>query len=192
MLFDRPRSRVRTPLWFLLFCLLWSDHTPPLKWEWRAIVPSCPAVTLVLCHVMEVSCYHSLWAVNCKYCLHLVTHALWPSLGINASRYLIKCTECWILFAWTSKSALQCCLRIHLDCLETSKINLFGPQDCLKRCRGGPWGKLIHPLGIPLALTICLSGESVVSIVNSCGSYPKKEGWWHRFWMRLNPILMAW
>ncbi len=46
-------------------------------------------------------------------------------------------------------------------------------QACLKICRGGPWGKLIHPLGIPLAPTICLSGESVVSIVNSCGL--KKE-----------------
>ncbi len=42
-------------------------------------------------------------------------------------------------------------------------------QACLKRCRGGPWVKLIHPLGIPLAPTIYLSGESVVSIVNSCG-----------------------
>ncbi len=40
-----------------------------------------------------------------------------------------------------------------------------------KRCRGGPWGKLIHSLGIPLALTICFSEESVVSIVNSCGRY---------------------
>ncbi len=62
--FDRPCSRVRLPLWFLLFWLLWSDHNPWLRWEWRAIIPSCPAVTLVLCYVMEVSCYHSLWAVK--------------------------------------------------------------------------------------------------------------------------------
>ncbi len=62
-------------------------------------------------------------------------------------------------------------------------------QACLKRCRGGPWGKLTHPLGNPLAPAICLSGESVVSIVNSCDH--KKEDWWHRFWMHLNPILMV-
>ncbi len=91
----------------------------------------------------------------------LLRWALLPSLGVHASRYLIKCAECQILL-----HRLRC-LRIHLDCLETFKSNLFDPQDCLKRCRGRPWGKLIHPLGIPLAPTICLSGESVVSIVNS-------------------------
>ncbi len=47
-------------------------------------------------------------------------------------------------------------------------------QACLKRCRRGPCGKLIRPIGIQLAPTICLSG-SVVSIINSCGSNPKKE-----------------
>ncbi len=130
--------------------------------------------------------------LNCKYCLHLVT------LGFVAI-IRRKCFQVFNLVyrmsnsvAWTSKSASRHCLRIHLDCLETSKSNLFGPQDCLKRCRGGPWGKLIHPLGILLAPIICLSWESVVSMVNSCGrSGPKKEGWWHRFWMHLNPILIG-
>ncbi len=51
-------------LWFILFWLLWSDHTPPLRWVWQAIIPSCPTVTLVLCHIVEMSCYHSLWAVK--------------------------------------------------------------------------------------------------------------------------------
>jgi hypothetical protein len=108
--------------------------------------------------------------LNCKYCLHPVT------LGFTIIRR--KCFQefnlvCRMLnsFAQTSKSASQCCLRIHLDYLEMFKSNLFCPQDCLKRCRGGPWGKLTHPLGILLAPTICLSGESVVSIVNSCGRY---------------------
>jgi hypothetical protein len=130
----------------------------------------------------------------CKYCLHFLLWALWPLFGINASSYLIKCAGCQILFAWTSRSALQRCLRIHLDSLETSWLSDTQEQSiwfqaCLKRCRGGPWGKLIHPLGIPLAQTIYLSVESAVSIVNSCGL--KKENWWNRFWMHLNPILMV-
>ena len=45
------------------------------------------------------------------------------------------------------KSVLQSCLRIHLACLTAVKSNLFGPQDCLKRCRGGHQGELIHLLG---------------------------------------------
>jgi hypothetical protein len=45
-------------------------------------------------------------------------------------------------------------LRIHLDCLTAIKSNLFGPQDCLKRCRGGHQGELIPLLGIPLAPTM--------------------------------------
>ncbi len=89
--FDRPCSRVRTLLWFLLFWLLWSDHTPPLRWECQAIIPSFPAVTLVLSHVMEVSCYHSLLGgyianIVCT----LLLWALLPSLGVNTSRYLIS------------------------------------------------------------------------------------------------------
>jgi hypothetical protein len=70
----------------------------------------------------------------------------------------------------TFKSALQICLRIHLDCL-------VGPQDCLKRCRGGHQGELIHSLGIPVASTIVISGEPAVSILNSYGSIlaPRKD-----------------
>ncbi len=149
-------------------------------------------------HISFIPCYGSVLLslpLGGKIASIVCTLLLWallPSLGIHASRYSIKCTNVEFFCIDFSKSVLQHCLRIHLDCLETSKSNLFGPQDCLKRCRGGPWGKLIHPLGNPLASTICLSGESVVSIVNSCGrSGPKKEGRWHIFWMCLNPILMV-
>ncbi len=77
----------------------------------------------------------------------------------------------------TCKSASRSCLRIHLDCLTAVKSNLFGPQDCLKRCRGGHWGELIPLLGILLALTMWLSGEPAVSIISSCGSIlpPRKD-----------------
>ncbi len=69
--------------------------------------------------------------------------------------------------------------------------NLFGPEDCLKRCRGSCQDELIHPLGISLAPTIWLSGEPAVSIANSfgCGRSGPMNGWWHRLWMHLNPFL---
>ncbi len=50
-------------------------------------------------------------------------------------------------------------------------------------------GELIHLLGIPLAPTMSLSGEPVISIVSSCGSIlaPRKDDGTD-FWMRLDPI----
>ncbi len=56
-----------------LFWLLCSDHTPPMRCEWQAIIPSCPVVTIVFYHAMEVSCYHSFWAVELQSCLRFVT-----------------------------------------------------------------------------------------------------------------------
>ncbi len=144
-----------------------------------------------------MSCYHSLvWVVTLR-----VLSAPFTLGFVTILRHKWFQVFNWVRrmsnsFCLDFKSALQRRLRIHLDCLETYWLSDAQEQyiwfrACLKRCRGGPWGKLIHPLGIPLAPTICLSGESVDSINNSCGSYPKKEGWWHRFWMCLNPILMV-
>ncbi len=100
---------------------------------------------------------------------------LWGLLLVSTSRYSVK--VCWMsnLSALTFKSALQSCLMIHLDCLTAIKSNLFGPQDCLKRCRGGHQGELIPLIGIPLAPTMWLSGEPAVSIFSSCGSTGPKE-----------------
>ncbi len=117
--------------------------------------------------------------------------ALWPSLGkmlpgikLSAQDVRFFCIDFKVGIA----TLLENPSRLSRDVQGQS----IWFQACLKRCRGGPWGKLIHSLGIPFALTNCLSWESVVSIFNSCGrSGPKKEGWWHRFWMRLNPILMV-
>ncbi len=102
---------------------------------------------------------------------------LWGLLLVSTSRYSVKVRRMSNLSALTFKSASQNCLRIHLDCLMAVKSNLFGPQDCLKQCRGGHQGELIHLLGIPLALTMWLSGEPAVSIVSSCGSIlaPRKD-----------------
>jgi hypothetical protein len=95
---------------------------------------------------------------------------LWGLLLVSTSRYSVKVRRMSNLSALTCKSASQSCLRIHLDCLTAIRSNLFGPQDCLKRCRGGHQGELIPLLGIPLATTMWLSGEPAVSIVSSCGS----------------------
>ncbi len=72
---------------------------------------------------------------------------LWGLLLVNTSRYSVKVHRMSNLSALTCESASQSCLRIHLDCLTAIKRNLFGPQDCLKRCRGGHQGELIHFLG---------------------------------------------
>ncbi len=44
--------------------------------------PFSPAVRVVFYHVLEVSCYHSFWAVKSGLCLHLVT------LGSITCKYL--------------------------------------------------------------------------------------------------------
>ncbi len=183
MLFDRPRTRQGRTHYgsFDLVILVW----PHSRWEWQAIIPSSPVVTIVFYHAMEVSCYYSFWAVKSRLYYALL---LWVLLLVSTSRYSVK--WCWMLnlSTLTCKSAPQSCLRIHLDCQTAVKSNLYGPQDCLKRCRGGHQGELIPLLGIPLASTMWLSGEPAVSIISSCGSTGPKKGWWYRFWMHLNPI----
>jgi hypothetical protein len=103
--------------------------------------------------------------LNCDYVYALL---LWGQLFVSTSRYSVKVRRMLNLSALTCKSASRSCLRIHLDCLTAIKSNLFGPQDCFKRCRGGHQGELIPLLGIPLVLTMWLSGEPAVSIVSSC------------------------
>jgi hypothetical protein len=182
MLFDRPYIRGRTHYGsFDLVTLVW----PHSRWEWWAIIPSSPVVTIVFYHAMEVSCYHSFGWLNCNYVYALL---LWGLLLVSTSRYLVKVCRMLNSSALTCKSALQSCLRINLDCLTAIKSNQFGPQDCLKRCRGGHQGELIQLLGIPLAPTMWLSGEPAVSIVSSCGRSSPKKGWWYRLWMHLGPI----
>ncbi len=182
MLFDRPYTRGRTHFGsFDLVTLVW----PHSRWEWQAIIPSSPVVTIVFYHATEVSCYHSFWAVNCNYVYALL---LWGLLLVSASRYSVEVRRMSNLSELTFKSALQSCLRMHLVCLTAIKSNLFGLQDCLKRCRGGHQDELIHLLGIPLAPTMQLSGEPVISIVRSCGRWSPKKGWWYRLWMHLDLI----
>ncbi len=166
----------------VLLLMLVSPH---LRWEWRAIIPSRPVVKIVFYHAVEVSRHYSFWAVILWLCLRLVT------LGSITCKYFqvfSSVRRMSNLFAFTFKSASQSCLRIHLDCLTAVKSNLFGPPDCLKRCRGGHQRELIHLLGIPLAPTMWLSGEPAVSIVSSCGRSSPKKGWWYRLWMCLDPI----
>jgi hypothetical protein len=124
--------------------LIWLLGQPHLRWEWWAIILSSPVVTIVFNHVMEVSCYHSFWAVTLRLCLRLL---LWGFLLISTSRHSVEVRSMLNLSTLTCKSASQSCLRIHLGCLTAIKSNLFGPQYCFKRCRGGHQGELIHLLG---------------------------------------------
>jgi hypothetical protein len=112
--------------------------------------------------------------LNCNYVYALL---VWGILLVSTSRYSVKVCRMLNLSAMTFKSASRSCLRIHLDCLPAVKNNLFGPQDCLRRCRGGNQGELIFLLGIPLAPPMWLSGGPAVSIVSSYGSIlaPRKN-----------------
>jgi hypothetical protein len=102
--------------------------------------PSNSVVTVVFYHVLEVSCYTPFGRLICNYIYALL---LWGLLLVSTSRYSGKVRRMSNLSAMTFKSASQSCLRIHLGCLTAVKSNLFGLQDCLKRCRGGHPGVLI-------------------------------------------------
>jgi hypothetical protein len=117
--------------------LLWSDHTWGEGGEWS---PSSPLVTVVFYHVLEVSCYHSFRAVKSQLFLRLVTLGCFACKHLQVFRYSVQDVK---FVRIDFKSALQSCLRIHLDCLTAVRSNLFGLQDCLKRCRGGHPGELI-------------------------------------------------
>ncbi len=94
MLFDRPYIRDRTHCGFFnLVLLVW----PHLRWEWQAIIPSSPVVTIVFYHAMEVSCYHSFWAVKLQLCLHLDT--LGSIIG--------KCLQ---VFSWSAQDVKFVCI----------------------------------------------------------------------------------
>ncbi len=132
-----------------LIWLLWYDHTQDesgkqsfrlAKWsrQCSAVPWKCLVIT-------------SFGQLNCNYVYPLL---LWGLLLVSASRYSVELRRMSNLSALTFKSALQSCLGIHLDCLTAIKSNIFGPQDCLKRCRGGHQGELIHLLVIPLAPTM--------------------------------------
>ncbi len=109
------------------------------------MIPSSPVVTIVFYHVMEVSCYHFFFGQLNRDCVCALL--LWGHLFVNTSRHSVEVCSMSNLSALTCKSESRSCLRIHLACLNAVKSNLFGPQDCLKRCRGGHQGELIHLLG---------------------------------------------
>ena len=142
MLFDRPYTRSRTP--YGSFDLVtWSTTLKVRVVSNHSVLPIL--VMIVFYHVMEVSCYHSLFGRLLRdYICALLLCSL---LLISTPGLQLKCTVCRISCPLTSKSALRSCLRIHLVCLTAVKKNLFGPQDCLKRCRGGHPCELIHLLG---------------------------------------------
>ncbi len=132
-----------------LIWLLWSGHTEGESGkqsfhlaQWSGQCSTMPWKCLVIT---------SFGQLNCNYVYALL---LWGVLLISTSRYSVEVCRMLNLSALTCKSASRSCLRIHPDYLTAVKTNLFGPQDCLKRCRGGHQGELTPLLGIPLALTM--------------------------------------
>jgi hypothetical protein len=132
-----------------LIWLLWSDHTQGESGkqsfrlaQWSRECSTMPWKFLVITPFGRL---------NCNYVYALL---LWGLLLVSTSRYSFKVHRMSNLSTLTCESASHNCLRIHLDCLTAVKSNLFGPQDCLKICRGGHQGEFIPLLGIPLALTM--------------------------------------
>ncbi len=132
-----------------LIWLLWSDHTCGESGKQSSVQPSGHDSVLPCHGIVLLSLLFGQLNHNYFYAL-----LLWGLLLINTFRYSVKVRRMSHLSALTCKSALQSCLRIHLDCLTAIKSNLFGSQDCLRRCRGSHQGELIPLLGIPLAPTM--------------------------------------
>ncbi len=144
MLFDRPYTRGRTH--YGSFDLVtWSTTLKVRVVSNHSVQPSGQDSVLP-CHgsVLLSLLFRRL---NCNCVCALL---LWGLLLVSTSRYSVKVHRMSNLSALTCKSASQSCLRIHLAFLTAIKSNLFGPQDCLKRCRGGHQGELIHLLGFHL------------------------------------------
>ncbi len=132
-----------------LIWLLWSDHTQGESGRQLFRL----AHRSRQCSTMSWKCLviTPFGRLNRDY---VCTLLLWGLLLVSTSRYSVKVCRMSNLSALTFKSALQSCLRIHLNCLTAIKSNLFGPQGCLKRCRGGHQGELLPLLGIPSAPTM--------------------------------------
>ncbi len=170
MLFDRPYTRGRTH--YGSFDLVtWSTTLKVRVASNHSVQPSG--------HNSVLPCHGSVLLsllfgrLNCNCVCALL---LWGLLLVSTSRYSVKVRRMSNLSALTCKSALQSCLRIHLDCLTAVKSNLFGPQDCLKRCRGGHQGEIIHLLGFhQLRQCDCLE-NLLFFIVSSCGRSSPKKG----------------
>ena len=147
MLFDGPYTRGRTP--YGSFDLVtWSTTLKVRVVSNHSVLP--------IGHDSVLPCNGSVLLsllLGGYFAYYVCALLVWGLLLISTPGLQLKCAVCRICLL-TSKSALRSCLRIHLVCLTAVKSNLFGPQDCLKRCRGGHQGELIHFLGIPLAPTM--------------------------------------
>ena len=140
MLFDRPYTRGRTPYgsfdlvtWSTTLKVRVVSNHSVLPIGHDSVLPCNGSVLLSLLFGRLLRDY-------------VCALLLWGLLLISTPGLQLKCAVCRIC-PLTSKSALRSCFRIHLICLTAVKSNLFGPQDCLKRCRGGHPGELIHLLG---------------------------------------------
>ncbi len=155
--------------------LIWLLGQPHLRQEWRAIIPSSP-VSQQCAATMPWKCL-VITPFGRLYWDYVCALLPWGFSLVSTSRYSVKVCRMSNLPALTCKSASQSCLMIHLDCQTAVKSSLSGPQDFLKRCRGGHQGELIHLLGFHLLQHCDCLGEPAVSIVCYCGSAlaPRKD-----------------
>ncbi len=145
---------------------------------------------------MEVSCYHFVWVVMLQ-----VLSAPFTLGFVTIVRH-----TCFQIFNWVCRMWNSFCLDFKVSIATSLKNPSRLSRDVLtKWCPRTiylvpslPQEMEMRSLGKTHTSswdTICSDNLFVMRIVvyifNSCGrSGPKKEGWWHRFWMCLNPILM--
>ncbi len=169
--------------------LIWLFGQPHLRWEWWAVIPSSPMVTIVFYHIMEVSCYQFFifGRLNCDYGCALL---LWGLLLVSTFRYSVEVHSISNLSALTCKSASWSCWRIHLDCLtgllEQSIWSQRLPQEM--QWRSSRWAHT--SFGIPLLAPDNLNvwENLLFPCVSSWGRSSPKKGWWYRLWTHLDPI----
>ncbi len=133
-----------------LIWLLWSDHT---QGEESGKQPFHLAQWSQQCSTMPQKCLviTPFGQLNCNYVYALL---LWGLLLVSASRNSVEVRRMLNLSALTFQVSITKLLKNPSRLSSCHQSNLFGPQDCLKRCRGGHQGELIHLLGIPLAPTM--------------------------------------
>ncbi len=100
----------------------------------------CPAVTLVLCHVIEAFCYHSLWAVESRIlsapcyfglCYHHKAYML-PGIWLSAQNAELFCIDFEVSVATLLKNPSRLSRNIQEQSIWSSRL----PQEMQRRSLG--------------------------------------------------------
>ncbi len=128
-----------------------------------------------------------------EYCLHLVTLGFVTIIRHKCFQVFYSVQRMLNSFCIDFKVSIATLLknpsRLSRDVQEQSIWSSRLPQEMWRRSLGkshtSSWDS-ISSNNLLVRRICCFHRWFLWEI-----SGPKKEGWWHRFWMRLNPILMV-